>query len=146
MVLSVKSITKVAKRRPFRYTIIGGPTRPPLEQGDGTGSGLVQGRGRGGAPCYRLSLRRSGVSGLTEYGACGGGADVRSNPRSLEKDLDGFAPPSWDLMDPKVHIDAHREKDRVHHHYEVPSRAFCSARIIAGREIRKRSADNVMER
>lgn len=158
--LSVKGVDrslKIAKSvAPSVITIIGGPHPSALG-----GKAMeffkeadygFRGEAEAGAPMLIDYLSgRQGI-GLTEIPGLmwREGAGVRSNPQSLEKDLDGFAPPSWDLMDPRRYASSgtliQKKTACIITTRGCPFPCtFCSAHIIAGREIRKRSADNVME-
>lgn len=157
--LSVKEVDrslKIAKRAlPSTVTVIGGPH--PSALGDRAMEYFreadygFRGEAEIGAPMLidyisgKPSVKPVDVPGLMwrEAGA------VRSNPQSLEKDLDRFAPPSWDLMDPRRYASSGTLIQK-HTACIITTRGcpfpctFCSAHIIAGREIRKRTPENVI--
>lgn len=157
--LSVKEVDrslKIVKRAvPSAITIIGGPH--PSALGDRAMEYFTEadygfrGEAEIGAPMLidyisgRSSVKLSEVPGLMwrEAGA------VRTNPQSLEKDLDRLAPPSWDLMDPRRYASSGTLIQK-HTACIITTRGcpfpctFCSAHIIAGKEIRKRTAENVI--
>lgn len=78
------------------------------------------------------------------------GGRVRANARHFEKDLDRIEFPSWDLIQPERYA-ASGTLIRKKTACIVTTRGcpfpctFCSANITAGRELRRRSTENVLE-
>lgn len=76
--------------------------------------------------------------------------DVRTNAQVFEKDLDKLGPPCWDLIMPSRYA-ASGTLIQKRTACIITTRGcpfpctFCSAHITAGKEIRKRSVDNILE-
>ncbi len=76
--------------------------------------------------------------------------EILSNPQVFIKDLDSIGFPSWDLIEPDRYA---RHGTLIHKKTAciITTRGcpfpctFCSAKVVAGRPLRRRSIDNVME-
>ncbi len=109
-----------------------------------------QGEGETGMPLLldylsKRSLKLSDIPGLLWMN----NGEICSNPPVFQEDLDSLGFPSWDLMNPQFYWQAGSTLVK-HSAFLITTRGcpfpctFCSASIIAGRKIRKRTLDNII--
>lgn len=152
-----KSLKAVKSIDPSITTIIGGPHPSALAQKamaffKEADFGFV-GEAEVGAPMLmdivsgrKKGLRPAEIPGLMWRE----GGRIYSNPQILEKDLDKFGPPSWDLIRPERYSAPgtliQKKTACIITTRGCPfSCTFCSAYITAGRTVRQRSVDNIMK-
>lgn len=150
-----RSLKLIKSISPSTVTVIGGPH--PSALGDKSMRYFneadygFKGEAEAGAPLLMDYISGKGVRPETIPGLMWReGGKLRTNAQTFEKDLDSIAFPSWDLIRPERYA-ASGTLIQKKTACIITTRGcpfpctFCSAYVTAGRELRRRSIDNVMD-
>ena len=149
-----QSIKIIRQEKPQAKIILGGPHPSALPEKTLEFFPEVdfafKGEGEIGFPQLLDSLEKQGELSFVPGLVYRGKDRIITNPPKIAEDLDSLGFPSWDLLNPRSYFKAGsligRDTAVLTCTRGCPYQcSFCSAWIIAGRKIRKRSIENIIE-